>query len=150
MYTASEVIAKSTRDVLTIGPGATILDAARIMNENRVGALIVVDEGGGGGNPGGLVGIITERDVLRKIVAKSVDPTATLVADAMTPDVYTCRPESRLTEVKAVMDDKKIRHLPIVDDENILGMVSITDAIHAEIANAEVTIKYLEQYMHKG
>src|ERR1700730_4038065 len=103
MGTVREILANKGSQVLSIGKGASVLDGALLMNEHKVGSLVVIDEGR-------LVGMFTERDVLRRVVGERRDPADTLVADVMTTDVYCCRPETTIEEARSVMKNRRIRH----------------------------------------
>jgi CBS domain-containing protein len=143
MRTIADLLEAKGRVVVTIGPGARVLDAARRMNERRIGALVVVHDH----LPDRIVGIITERDILNRVVAEERSPVTTAVADVMSPRVLTCTPETDLEEVRLAMRERRIRHMPVVDQlGGLYGMVSIGDLnqVHARVL-AE-TVMYLEQY----
>ncbi|MCB9837756.1 MAG: CBS domain-containing protein [Phycisphaeraceae bacterium] len=127
--------------VAAVAPETTVFEAARRMNEAHVGSLVVLD-----GN-GGLLGIFTERDVLRRVVADSRDPERTPVGDVMTRSVHTAPPETPLDDLRTLMREKRIRHVPIVQDGKLVGMVSIGDLNAAEARTLVETITYLERYM---
>lgn len=129
-------------DVVVISPDATVLDAAKTMNAQRIGALPVVDQ------QGALVGMFTERDVLTRVVAAEKPPQQTLVRDVMTTSVFACPPQTPLTEVRQVMREKRIRHMPIVEGGRLLGMLSIGDLNAEDARQMTQTITYLEQYMY--
>lgn len=129
--------------VETIAAKATVLEAAELMNAKKIGSLVVVE--------GERVqGILTERDILTRVVAASQDPRAARVADVMTPDPLTCRPDTPLEEVRSVMRDKRVRHLPVMEDARLVGMVSIGDLNMAKSEMLEQTIHHMEVYMHGG
>lgn len=129
--------------VETIAAKATVLEAAELMNAKKIGSLVVVE--------GERVqGILTERDILTRVVAASQDPRAARVVDVMTPDPLTCRPDTPLDEVRSVMRDKRVRHLPVMQDARLVGMVSIGDLNMAQNEMLEQTIHHMEVYMHGG
>ena len=128
-------------ELASVTPETTVLDAARRMNEAHVGSLVVLDA------KGGLLGIFTERDVLRRVVAESKDPERTIVADVMTRKVHTAPPETPLDDLRTLMREKRIRHVPVVQDGRLVGMVSIGDLNAAEAKTLVETITYLERYM---
>ncbi|HMN40838.1 MAG TPA: CBS domain-containing protein [Phycisphaerales bacterium] len=143
MPTIADLLKVKGSAVLTISPGATILDAARRMNEKRVGALVVVDDH----MPDRIVGIVTERDILTKVVAGEKPPATTSVADAMSPRVLSCTPATDMEEARAAMRERRIRHLPVVDAQGgLCGMVSIGDLNQAQVRVLAETVMYLEQY----
>lgn len=130
--------------VQTISEGSTALDAARKMNEHHVGSLVVTD----GFNK--ISGIITERDILTRIVTAERDPGSTQVSGVMTRDVIHCTPESALTEVRHLMSDCKIRHIPVTDNGTLVGMVSIGDLNAASNADLSIEVKTMRQYIATG
>jgi len=127
--------------VAAVSPETTVLAAAKRMNEAHVGSLVVLD------SKGALLGIFTERDVLRRVVAESKDPEQTIVGDVMTRKVHTAPPETPLADLRTLMREKHIRHVPIIQDGKLAGMVSIGDLNAAEAKTLAETIIYLEQYM---
>jgi CBS domain-containing protein len=141
MATVRDILAVKGPHVQSIGPDATVLDAALLMNEHKIGSLLVMDAGR-------LVGIITERDLLLRIVAKRRDPADTKVSDTMTAEVACCRPDTALDEARGVMKNRRIRHLPVLDgDGQLLGLVSIGD-LNAHLSHdQEVTIHILHEYI---
>jgi CBS domain-containing protein len=121
-------------------PDALVYDALKIMAEKEVGSLLVLDEGK-------LVGIISERDYARKVILKGKSSLDTPVGEIMTPKVISVRPENTIEECMALMTDKHIRHLPVVVDEKVVGVVSIGDVVKAELAEKDFLIKQLKNYI---
>lgn len=116
------------RNVVKAKPKMTILEAAKIMAAKSVGALPVVDENGK------LVGILSERDIVRRVVALEKDPASTLVEEAMTPKPITVKPDYTLADALRIMAQIGIRHLPVVDDSgNLVGIISVKDVENALI-----------------
>jgi CBS domain-containing protein len=142
MATVQDILAVKGPHVQSIGPDATALDAALLMNEHKIGSFIVLDGGQ-------LVGMITERDILQRVVAQRRDPAETRVRDVMTTEVVCCQTCTALDEARGVMKNRRIRHLPVVDDQNrLLGLISIGD-LNAHLArDQEVTIHVLTEYIH--
>lgn len=138
-----ELLRHKGAEVHTVQPAATALDAARRMNEKRIGSLVVVD-----GDE--VVGIITERDLLTRVVARERAPSTTTVSEIMTGSVYTCAPATSLDELRLLMRSKRIRHVPVVDNGRLAGMVSIGDLNFAETQTLSETVKYLEAYIASG
>ncbi len=129
-------------EVLRVSPEASVLDAARLMNQHRVGSLVALDA------QGRLAGILTERDVLTRVVAEARSPQKTLVKDVMTTPVVCCEPGTPLEELRAIMREKRIRHVPVVEGGAVVGMVSIGDLNAVEQKVMIETISYLENYMY--
>jgi CBS domain-containing protein len=142
MVTVQELLGRKGSHVITVGADATVLDAALVMNEHRVGAVVVVDEGK-------IQGMFTERDVLRRVVGERRDPTQTAVSEVMTRDVFCCTPQTSLEEARGTMKNRRIRHLPVVDGDNrLLGLISIGDLNAHEATAQEQTIHLLQEYLY--
>jgi CBS domain-containing protein len=142
MAAVRKVLREKGSHVLTIGPDATVLDAALLMNEHHVGALVVLDEGE-------LSGIVTERDVLRKIVAQRQDPAVTRVCEIMTTRVICCQPDMPIDQARSLFRQRRIRHLPVIDDDGtLMGVISIGDLNAHDLDGQAVQIHYLEQYLY--
>ncbi|MDX9910287.1 MAG: CBS domain-containing protein [Phycisphaerales bacterium] len=147
MGTASSVICSKNACgkscVETIRPTDSVLEAARLMNERRIGSLVVMHEHK-------IAGIVTERDILTRVVAMQRDPASTPVSVVMTRDVYAAEPGHTIEDLRAAMRNRRIRHVPIVENGQLVGMVSIGDLnahVHAELAE---TITSLEAYIAQG
>ncbi len=143
MPTAQDILAKRHRDVLIIDEEATVMEAVKIMSDQRIGSLVV-------GRGEKVVGIFTERDVLNRVVARHLDPLETIVKDVMTTPVACCQPTTKLAECRNVMTAKRIRHLPVVKENRLLGMISIGDIIALEFGEQQHTIEYLHEYLYEG
>jgi CBS domain-containing protein len=142
MPTVRDILAIKGTCVQSTSPEATALDAALLMNEHKIGSLVVMDGGR-------VVGIITERDLLQRIIAQRRDPVDTLVEDVMTTQVICCRTYTTLDEARAVMKNRRVRHLPVVDEEvHLLGLISIGDLNAYTSHDQELTIHVLEDYIH--
>lgn len=142
MATVMAILATKGAQVLTIGPDATVLQAALLMNEHKVGALVV-----SAGD--GIAGMFTERDVLRRVVGEQRDPTVTRVADVMTTEVACCTPETTLDEARGAMKNRRIRHLPVVEEGGRLcGLISIGDLNAHQITSQEHTIHLMHEYLY--
>ncbi len=128
------------RDIISIQPDASVLDAIKLMADKGIGALIVVDAGK-------LTGIVSDRDYARKVIIKGRASEATPVADIMTVDVITASSQKTVNECMEMMTAKKCRHLPVVDDGELVGMISIGDLVHAIIADQQEEIEQLEHYI---
>ncbi len=143
MTTLNEILReKSGQPLFTIEQESSVLEAVQMMNERSIGALIVRHQGQ-------MVGIFTERDVLRDVVGKRLDPAAVRVAEAMTTRVICCTPATSIEEARELMKTRRVRHLPILDAEGeAVGIVSIGDLNAHLTTDQEVTIHYLHEYLH--
>jgi CBS domain-containing protein len=142
MPSAQLILERKGGDVATIDAKKSVLEAAKLMNERHIGALVVTD-----GEK--VVGIFTERDVLNRIVAAGRTADSTLVETVMTSPMACCRRDTRLAECKTVMTTKRIRHLPVVEDGVLYGMISAGDILASECADQQATIEYLNDYLHR-
>ncbi|HEX6030048.1 MAG TPA: CBS domain-containing protein [Tepidiformaceae bacterium] len=136
----SALLADKGRQVYTVAPTATVREAVREMNEKGVGALLVLVED----CP---VGIFTERDVLRRVVDEGRNPKTTTVADVMTADVLVVEPSTPVEQVMATMTQRRIRHLPVVDEGRVVGLVSIGDVTRWMSQNQEAHIQRMTDYI---
>jgi CBS domain-containing protein len=141
MATVRDILAVKGTTVIQITPEATVFEAARRMTQNRIGGLVVTEEGR-------ICGVVTERDILRRIVAEGRDPAQSLVHEIMTADVLCCQPHTSVEEARVTMKDRRIRHLPVMDDGQLCGLVSIGDLNAHEAQSKDLTIHLLNQYIH--
>ena len=128
------------REVESIAPDGSVLDAIMQMAETGIGALLVLDGGS-------VVGVVTERDYARKVILKGRSSQDTPVSDIMSVDVVTAKSDDTVKSCMNVMTDRRIRHLPVVDDGDISGMISIGDLVKAHIADQQEEIEQLGQYI---
>lgn len=141
MPNAKSILDRKGTDVMTIDRNATVYEAAKAMNERRIGAVVVTDRDK-------VVGIFTERDILTRVVAAGRDPQKVPVGTVMTSPMAVCRRETRLTECKSVMASRRIRHLPVVEDGKLHGIISSGDILASESADQQETIQYLHEYLY--
>lgn len=133
---------KQERALRCTEPDETVLAATQRMNEHGIGALLVTDQGR-------LVGIFTERDVLRRVVAAELPPAATRVADVMTSSIACCTPDTSIDDARNIFRQHRIRHLPVVTAQGeVLGLISIGDLNAYDAIHQEVTIHFLHEYLH--
>jgi CBS domain-containing protein len=125
-----------------VHPEDTVFDALKLLAEREVGALMVMEGGK-------LVGIVSERDYTRKVALQGRSSKETKVADIMTKNVLVVSPQSRTRQCMALMSEKRIRHLPVVDGGTVVGMISIRDIMDDIIADHEFTIAQLESYINQ-
>lgn len=140
MVTVAQILKQKGSDVWVISPGATVLEALKLMAEKGVGALMVVEKDH-------VMGVMSERDYARKVMLKGKSSTDTLVRDIMTSQVYGVHPENKAEECMALMTDKHIRHLPVVDKDKLVGVVSIGDIVKTIIGEQKVMIDHLQDYI---
>jgi CBS domain-containing protein len=141
MATVMAILTNKGSHVLTIGKEATVIQAALLMNEHKVGALVVTE-----GDQ--VAGMFTERDVLRRVVGEQRDPANTRVAEVMTTEVLCCEPHTSIDEARGVMKNRRIRHLPVVDDGRLCGLVSIGDLNAHQMTSQEHTIHLMHEYLY--
>ena len=128
------------REIISIEPNASVLDAIRLMADKSVGSLLVMQAGK-------LAGIVTERDYARKVIIKGRSSENTEVGEIMTSELVTASPEHTVNHCMEVMTEKKIRHLPVLDDDAVVGMISIGDLVQAIISDQKEEIEHLEHYI---
>lgn len=142
MATANDILAQKGFSVHVIPASSTVLEAVDRMNQLRVGAVVVMDEGH-------VQGMFTERDVLRRVMGQHLNATDTPVSRVMTTEIICCKPDTDLDEISEIMLTKRIRHLPVCDDEgDMLGMISIGDVNAFHASNQQATIMYLNEYIY--
>ena len=139
MTTVQEILRSKGKDVVSIDASESVQAAARLMNERKIGGLVATADDS-------MVGIITERDVMRRVVAETRDSAATTVREIMTSPVATCRANTSLKECIGVMTRDRIRHLPVVDDEGVCGIITQSDILALQLTEHEATIRYLSAY----
>ena len=141
MTTVVQILqSKPDKTVYTIAPGASVFDAVKLMAEKNIGALPVVEGGK-------IVGVITERDYARKIVLMARSSKETRVREVMTSQVMYVRPSQTSEECMALMTENRVRHLPVMDQGRLTGLVSIGDLVKDVIAEQKFIIEQLEHYI---
>jgi CBS domain-containing protein len=135
-----DVLRRKGKDVYSVGPLATVIDAVNVMNDHHVGSVLVVE----GGCP---VGIFSERDVLVRVVAAHRDPRQTLIRDVMTTRLHTATPDDTLLDVMRLMTERRCRHVPVMEGELLLGLVSIGDITKATQHNLRLEVRELSSYI---
>ena len=140
MATVRDVLAGKGRETVTLPRTATVLEAARVMDARGIGCIVVAE-----GRT--LEGIFTERDVLRRVVAAGRDPATTLLGDVMTTRLMTCTSAASLDECANVMSERGFRHLPVLDEQGLCGVVSSRDVLASRVAEQQTTIEHLNSYV---
>ncbi len=140
MKLVKHLLDRKGRHIISVKPDDSVLDAIRVMAEKNIGAVVVMqgDE---------MLGIMSERDYARKVIVKGRASDTTHVADIMTADVLTTSGAKTVYECMSLMTQKKIRHLPVVDDDTVVAMISIGDLVEAIIADQQEEIEHLEHYI---
>ena len=130
-------------DVYTVAPDDTVLSALRLMADKNIGALLVVSDGT-------LHGILSERDYARKMVLHGKASHETPVREVMTPEVFSVGPDWTSAQCMALMTTKRIRHLPVLEEGRLIGIISIGDVVRAVVEEQQFTIASLENYIKTG
>jgi CBS domain-containing protein len=142
MAVVRDILSVKGTHIERIAPSATTFEAAVRMNEKKIGALLVLAEER-------LIGIVTERDILQRVVAQSRDAGETSVEEIMTTEIACCQSDTTVEEARGVMKNRRIRHLPVVDgDDRLLGMISIGDLNAYQATEHEHTIHLLHEYIY--
>lgn len=135
-----DVLRRKGEELYSVRPLATVIDAVNVMNDHHVGSVLVIENG----LP---VGIFSERDVLVRVVAAHRDPRQTLVRDVMTTRLYTTSPDETLLDVMRLMTERRCRHVPVMEDDRLLGLVSIGDITKATQHNLRQEVRELSNYI---
>jgi len=143
MHIVEQLIQIKGSDIWSIAPTATVYNALQIMAEKNVGALLVMDKGE-------LVGIFSERDYARKVILKDKSSKDTSVGELMTREVFYIDAKSTLEESMALMTAKHIRHLPVLKDNKLIGIVTLGDVVRQLISDQQFAIRELEKYITGG
>jgi CBS domain-containing protein len=139
----SAILERKGSAVYSVSPDATIAEAVAEMNRHRVGSVLVLDGGR-------LVGIFTERDVLRRVVGASIDPRRTLVSDVMSAGVITITRDATVEETMTLFTEKRCRHLPVVEDGRLIGTISIGDITRYMADQHRAEAEHLKAYITGG
>jgi CBS domain-containing protein len=141
MSLVMDILSRKGTYVAAASPSAWVADVAREMNERTIGSVLVVEEST-------IVGILTERDLLTRVIAATRDPASTRVGEIMTRDVIVCRPDSALDDCLRIISMCRVRHLPVVDDDgNLVGIVTSGDILRRELAERSEAIETLQAYI---
>ncbi len=141
MSTIKQILDAKGNDILTIHPSNSVFDAIKSMADHHVGSLLVMENDK-------LVGIITERDYSRNVVLKGKSSLNTSVSEIMITNVLCVKPNQSVDESMALMTEKRVRHLPVVENNDVLGIVSIGDLVKNKISEQKFIIEQLEHYIN--
>jgi CBS domain-containing protein len=141
MKTVKEILQAKAQALLSIAPHATVLDALKMMADHEIGALVVLE-----GER--LAGIFSERDYARKVILYGKASKDTAVSEIMTHKVVCVKPDQSVEECMALMTDKRIRHLPVLHEKKVIGVISIGDVVKEVISEQRFMIEQLEHYIH--
>jgi CBS domain-containing protein len=142
MITVRDLLARKNRTVICVTPDDTALEAAKRMTEQHIGAVVVREKSGN------IMGIFTERDLMRRVVCEGHSPDKTAVSAVMSSPVSCAGPDTTLDECRSVMTASRLRHLPVVENGELIGIVSSGDIHATETQVQQTTIKYLHEYLH--
>ena len=140
MRTVNQLLRQKSKEVFSVTPNTTVFDTLTLMAEKGIGAVVVLENEK-------LVGIMSERDYARKIILKGKSSKETLVSEIMTSKISVVGLENTVEECMVLMTEKRIRHLPVIKDKKILGLISIGDVVKDIIEEQQFLIKQLEMYI---
>lgn len=140
MKLVKHLLAAKSGDVIAIVPDSSVFDAIKIMAEKSIGSLVVIEDNK-------LCGIITERDYARKVIVKGRSSQDTRVSEIMSTGLITTSSDQTVNQCMKLMSTNRIRHLPVVDDNTVVGVISIRDLVQAIIADQQEEIEHLEHYI---
>ena len=140
MKSVKQILQDKENEVWKVTPDTTVFDALELMAEKNIGALLVLDADK-------LIGIFSERDYARKVILKGKASRNTHIKEIMSTKVLYVGPDQSIEECMALMTDKRIRHLPVLAGDELLGIISIGDVVKAIISEQEITIHWLEKYI---
>ena len=140
MKLVQHLLDRKGTEVISIERAASVFDAIKLMADRGVGALLVMEDGR-------ITGIVTERDYARKVILKGRSSETTRVEEIMTAEVITASTKQTVAECMTLMTEKRIRHLPVVDDDGLVGLISIGDLVQAIISDQQTAIEQLESYI---
>ncbi len=143
MRTVSDIVQTKGREVFTITPETIVFDALKMMADKNVGALVVMEGAK-------VTGILSERDYARKVILHGRSSRELETREIMSTNVYFVSPEQNIEDCMALFTNKRVRHLPVLQNDHLIGIISIGDVVKAVIAEQESTIKHLENYITGG
>ena len=141
MKKVSQILSRKGSSVITITPDITVLDALKQMAEKNIGSIVVMENGQ-------YVGVLTERDYARKVILKGKSSTTTLVHEIMSTGLPRITPDNSLETCMQIMSENNIRYLPVFENDQLCGIISINDVIKETILTQKETIEHLQNYIH--
>ena len=138
--TVNQILSNKGKEVFSVPSTHTVYEALTVMSEKNIGAILVIEEGK-------LKGILSERDYARKVVLKDKSSKQTFVHEIMVAEIFTIQPSDKLDACMELMSTKRVRHLPVIDDDVVVGIISISDVVKAIIEIQKETIAHLNSYI---
>lgn len=135
------ILSEKGRDVVTVSPNVTLAEAAKVLQENRIGAVVVV------GVDSRIVGIFTERDVVTAIGSLGADSLGRPISTMMTANVYRCGEDATINELMEVMSSRRFRHVPVEENGKLAGIISIGDVVKSRIREIETESEHIKAYI---
>jgi CBS domain-containing protein len=142
--TVAAILKQKGSSVVTVSPSDPVTDIANIITSRRIGAVLVLTDGGE------LAGLVSERDVVRAVATKGSEALELTAADIMTKNLTTVTPRTSIDHAMALMDAGYFRHLPVVEDSKLLGIISVRDVVRAHIQSQAQEVDALREYVHRG
>jgi len=139
------ILTKKGAVIITAKPEDSVFDTAKLLSEKKIGAVLVLDAGSGSGP--GIAGIISERDIINGMAVHGGGVLNKPVADLMTRNVHVCSPDDTIDQIMSMMSERRIRHLPVVKDDELVGVISIGDVVKHRIAETEEEAQALREYI---
>jgi len=143
MKTVRDVLKRKGGEVTSVEPDTTVYDALKLMADKNIGAVVVLD----GGRP---MGLFTEREYARQVILKGKSSRDMVVREIMVSPVLCIAPQQNIEECMALMTDKRVRHLPVLEQDRLIGILSIGDVVKAVIDDKQFTIEQLAMYIQRG
>ena len=135
-----DILRRKGNQVISVSPQSSVLDALKLMAEKNIGGVLVMEEEK-------LVGIFTERDYARKIILKGKTSAESKISEVMVSNLITITPDNDISDCMKIMTHKTIRHLPVLENKNLVGLISIGDVVKSIIEEQQSVIQHLEQYI---
>lgn len=144
MTTVAQILREKGGNVISVGANETVAEATRLLAEHRIGAVLVMEP------DGAIDGVLSERDIVRALADNGADLLAKPVSALMTRKVFGCKPTDSISTIMTLMTERRIRHLPVMDGRELLGLISIGDVVKHRIAETEHEAEALKEYIVSG